>query len=1242
MQTRLGQYADKAIEIGWLASIIFVPLYFNVYSSRVFEPDKISTLRTFVLLMLVAWIIKLGESGWRGWRESAQASSGTGATQSGRASKVVGATANVVETATPGWLPSWLGFLRIPMVLAILVYALFYFVSSIFSVTPDATWWGSYQRGQGTYTQYSYMMLGIIVLANLRTRPQLDRIINFMLLTSVPVALYGVLQALHADPLPWAGDTSTRVASSMGNAIFVAAWLIMIVPFTIYRIFTGISSALAARSAADTVAVEAEPEPRARAARRTRQSEGPSYGWAVVANCAGVLIASLLLLYMSLKMMAGLPYPDGRTWFIFPFMLIIFGLGGGLIEWLGKRADDPAQTGMYMPLIGGGLFLISLLALPLQWNLAPETLAVQMDFDAIGLIWVAFFILLWASIAAGAFALAGVEREEGYADKDRGIVRASLNVGYAALLLVQLICIYLTQSRGPWLGLGVGIVTIMVALWLIGRARDVNWMRRIGGIASAMILVLVLFVGALNIPGSPLTGLSNLPLIGRGIERLSTLTRTEDGTGRVRSLIWEGATQLIISDPARSIIGWGPESMYVAYNRFYPAELSQVELRNATPDRSHNVEFDQLVTLGALGLMMYYFLVGSFFFYGLRMVKRATNTTDQLFGITLLAAIASHFVEIQTGIQIASTWSYFYLIVGMMVAFGFYMNGYLRGNTEAAAVDVPQPANKRASNGVEAAASEEIGEEARPVAVGAGARTSAESSRSTATMQVGGNGSGSGKAGASGQNTRRMGGTPTVPTSQGRGAQAQGNRGNGAADTRRPRASVAYTPNKNTSGGGEWLGNPAMLALYGLATVIALFIAWTVNAANVQADTLFKQAQAYDNATRYFLERDANQVEYPGSISFYEKAIALQPNQDYFYLFLGRAYLESAKAVDQEPYNRRLAGVPGSDPRWADDAATAAQQKATEKLVRLRKSEEILSKANQMSPYNTDHYANLGRLYLYWADSTGMGDATKAPLAVQWMQAATQHTPGNAQLWFELAVAYSRDNKFDDAIAATRHSEELDPTYGRPPLVRGQLYQERAENVKNDLINGDALPTDGDVDYGRLVVEAGKAYSDTAYVDPTQIVDTQYQSRVDFLLNASKPFTNTNSTVSAAQLSTVITDTLLTGLKNDMDRQEIDMANHMRERGASVPNAHVDDATLQTLWADPKWSNGQPDGSGDWIGDDIRLPATRAALDHYGMGVIHAGKGDKEAAIMEYTRALLLRPGFSEAVTALQDAQKLP
>src|SRR4051794_9683147 len=295
--TRLGYYADKAIEWGWLAAAVFIPLFFNVYSSRVFEPDKIALLRSLVLLMTVAWLIKLVEGGYRA------ASDSTATTRTG---KVGAAARGVVDTGTPRWL----GFLRIPMIVPILTYALVYLVSSILTMTPDATWWGSYQRLQGTYSQYSYIMLGILVIANMRSRVQLERLVSFMILTSAPVALYGLLQANRLDPLPWAGDTATRVASSMGNAIFVAAWLIMAVPYTLYRFMTGVSASMTARNTVPEEQVETMRRP----VRRTQSYEGPDNSWAVIANVVGLLLSEMFFFILALNLVAGLPFPDAALW----------------------------------------------------------------------------------------------------------------------------------------------------------------------------------------------------------------------------------------------------------------------------------------------------------------------------------------------------------------------------------------------------------------------------------------------------------------------------------------------------------------------------------------------------------------------------------------------------------------------------------------------------------------------------------------------------------------------------------------------------------------------------------------------------------------------------------------------------------------------------------------------------------------------------------------------------------------
>ena len=67
--TKLGAFCDKVLEIGWLLAVIITPLFFNVYSSRVFEPDKLTTLRTVALIMAAVWVVKYIEGQVSGRRE---------------------------------------------------------------------------------------------------------------------------------------------------------------------------------------------------------------------------------------------------------------------------------------------------------------------------------------------------------------------------------------------------------------------------------------------------------------------------------------------------------------------------------------------------------------------------------------------------------------------------------------------------------------------------------------------------------------------------------------------------------------------------------------------------------------------------------------------------------------------------------------------------------------------------------------------------------------------------------------------------------------------------------------------------------------------------------------------------------------------------------------------------------------------------------------------------------------------
>ncbi|HSD84320.1 MAG TPA: tetratricopeptide repeat protein, partial [Anaerolineae bacterium] len=121
--------------------------------------------------------------------------------------------------------------------------------------------------------------------------------------------------------------------------------------------------------------------------------------------------------------------------------------------------------------------------------------------------------------------------------------------------------------------------------------------------------------------------------------RLSSPLEAGDGTLKVRLLIWEGVVKLITPheplqfpdgsqdnlNALRPLIGYGPESMYVAYNRFYPPALAYYEARNASPDRSFNEIWDSLVNTGAVGLVVEQILFLSLFFYGLKFLGWIPN-----------------------------------------------------------------------------------------------------------------------------------------------------------------------------------------------------------------------------------------------------------------------------------------------------------------------------------------------------------------------------------------------------------------------------------------------------------------------------------------------------------------------------------------------------------------------------------------------------------------------------------------
>jgi tetratricopeptide (TPR) repeat protein len=1013
-KTKLDAWLTGVIEAGWLAALILAPLFFNVFSSRVFEPDKISLLRTLALLMLLAWLIKLVNGG-QAWLPAFNAPVAVGVTESS-------------EDPAPA-RPWWRRMGAVPLLIPILLMVAAYLISTGFSVARFVSWWGSYQRLQGTYTFLSYVTIALLAIAHLRTPDQIRRLQHVIVVTSLPIAIYGVVQHLQVDPLPWGGDTTTRVAANAGNAIFLAAYLIMAFFFTVERV------------------------------------------------------------YSSFAYLLGYKPPH-----------------------LSDGQDVPTA-------LAGGAYLF--------------------------------------------------------------------------VAMVQLLAIFWTQSRGPWLGLFFGIYLFVLMLFTALRPKHYRaWTSAwVGlGVAGALLLVLMNTTSLFD-------GLRGVPYVGR----LTTLLESETGTGRVRLLIWEGVTGMVAPhepltfpdgsqdavNAIRPLVGYGPEAMWIAYNRFYPPELAQVEARNASPDRSHNETWDSLVITGAIGFVAYVLLFISIFYYGLRWLGLLNGRRDtwlfvgllagaavalvtifyiddgwRYFGVALpaglmlglgiyvtlsaflhsdlktdrsdlprqilliacLATIAAHFLEIHFGIAIAATRTYFWLTTALLVVVGMrwavpgaYTIYQQEVEEEKPGEEAPREGGKGRKRGGRAPAPARRTSTQLPALPATvmtdllifvthvflfttNAQTLSDPFGILFSSVFQRNAGGSivsspalfflllftwlvaatlGLVMTALQQRRipeftwwlrgyglhalvvwgawliygLFQGARLVPGIAGTDLNSQLGMvaGHFAVFTWlvvawAAVAGIAFAWQQLRDRRVPVFGQAALsLGVGVVATVVFFVIISSVNIGLVRADIIYKQGQQFDG-----------QRNWVSSIELYRRALSARRTEDYYMLFLGRVLLEQAK---QAPLESTLT-LP--EPLALGDVLDLTPE-AVSQLGRgelLRAAEAVLLEAQRINPLNTDHTANLARLYRTWADlypEDAEVRQTMLARSISFYAQAVTLSPNAAHLWNEKGNAHLAIGEDDQAEAAYLQSLLIDERFDQTYMLLADFYERRQQFDKSIALLDHAL-----------------------------------------------------------------------------------------------------------------------------------------------------------------------------------------
>ncbi|MGC9610781.1 MAG: O-antigen ligase family protein [Minisyncoccia bacterium] len=166
-------------------------------------------------------------------------------------------------------------------------------------------------------------------------------------------------------------------------------------------------------------------------------------------------------------------------------------------------------------------------------------------------------------------------------------------IGYGTLLVIFALFFLLTQTRGAFLGLGVGL--ILAFLYLAVKLPKGNFK-----IASIVLFIALTLFGTLaavfrhnNIPLVPFCSSSG---------RLLDIS-VSDQTAQTRLWTWGEA---IKAWKERPVFGWGPENFSVAFDKYFDSRFFNPDGSSETWfDRAHSVFFDYLAETGTLGFLAY-------------------------------------------------------------------------------------------------------------------------------------------------------------------------------------------------------------------------------------------------------------------------------------------------------------------------------------------------------------------------------------------------------------------------------------------------------------------------------------------------------------------------------------------------------------------------------------------------------------------------------------------------------------
>jgi len=190
---------DVALEVTWLVLIFLLPIYFNPFGYEAFYLAK-SLLIQFIASILLGvfiaqWLLRKQEFSLMSLRE---------------------------------WV------VQSPLQIAVIVFGIAWCGSTIFSIIPAESFWGSLARKDGLISTLSWIAIFFVMSQKMHRRQQLYRALVTLVISAGIVSLFGIFTLFYPKLVPgFSFQVNGRVYSTEGNPLSLSGFLSMVLPITL-------------------------------------------------------------------------------------------------------------------------------------------------------------------------------------------------------------------------------------------------------------------------------------------------------------------------------------------------------------------------------------------------------------------------------------------------------------------------------------------------------------------------------------------------------------------------------------------------------------------------------------------------------------------------------------------------------------------------------------------------------------------------------------------------------------------------------------------------------------------------------------------------------------------------------------------------------------------------------------------------------------------------------------------------